>query len=364
MAQKRRPKGTGSVVKLGAREWMARYKAPDGSRPSKVFAKQADAVEWLDAEIASIRAGEYIAKSDQTLCAWIDEYIEAYRAKAAHSTAESYKGSIARLNKHAPDLMEMPLTEITEPDIQKALNQIRKKLSYRTTEITRTLLNMALSKAASLHKIKSNPVTGTKITESQTVRRPRYVEPDKVQAIEDYCLGEPFRANSKVYQDVIYFLLRTGCRCQEARGLHKSRLRKGGVLIDTVLDRKGSAKTTKNKRVRYITLPDDVLEMVQRRAHHSISGLIFETLTGTPLDHRNISRRLEEVSVGHTPHDLRHTFGTNAIRNGANPKAVADYLGDEVETVLRVYTHTSHNDLTKVHMLAAQPNKVVEFKAE
>lgn len=364
MAVKRRPKGSGTIMKLGTRSWLARYTAPDGSKPSRQFTKQADAAEWLDKQVKAVREGAYIPPSDQMLSQWIAKYLAAYKAEVASSTKESYDGSVNRLNTYASDLMSMPLDTIMEPDIQKALNAIRAALSHRTTEITRTLLNMALAKALELHMIRINPATGTIIAKSQEVKRARYIEPETLKAITEYCLSEPYRESSRVYQDVIYFILITGCRGQDARGLQASRILANGCRIDTALDRKNKKKTTKNRRTRYITLPDDVLEMCKRRAKHSISGYVFETMTGQPLNHRNISRRLEAISGGHTPHDLRHTFGTNAIRNGANIKAVADYMGDEIETVLKVYVHTDHSDLTKVHLLAAKPNKIVEFKAE
>jgi len=40
-----------------------------------------------------------------------------------------------------------------------------------------------------------------------------------------------------------------------------------------------------------------------------------------------------------SPHVLRHTRATHLLQQGVHPKAVADLLGYDVTTVLRVYGH-------------------------
>jgi integrase len=45
-----------------------------------------------------------------------------------------------------------------------------------------------------------------------------------------------------------------------------------------------------------------------------------------------------------TPHVLRHTAATNWLANGLNLAAVAAYLGDTKETILKTYSHVLPND--------------------
>lgn len=361
---KRRPKGTGSVQKYGKRQWRAVMPPlPDGSKPSRIFDKQADAIEWLDEQIGLVKADKYVPPSDQTLGGWLPEFIAAYRTDLAPKTMELDQDSIKRIARYTPDLLMVALQDLTEPEIQRAVNQMRENVEPRTVEMTLGLVRQSLNKAVDLKMISSNPAKKIKIAKSNKVSRDKYIEPDTLQSIVDYCLTSNTNPRSHVYQDIIYLISQTGMRTGEARAITGSQLRPGGIRIDQAFDKYGNLKTTKNKKNRFITLAPDLLAMLKDRTEHSISGYAFETSTGKPLGHRNIHRHLSVVTDGqHAPHDLRHTFITNAIRNGANPKAVADYVGDTVETILRVYVHTNHADLQHVAMMGTKRNKVTELK--
>ena len=43
-------------------------------------------------------------------------------------------------------------------------------------------------------------------------------------------------------------------------------------------------------------------------------------------------------------HDFRHSCGSHLLRMGAKPAEIADWLGDTVETVLRVYVHVKRQE--------------------
>jgi len=60
-----------------------------------------------------------------------------------------------------------------------------------------------------------------------------------------------------------------------------------------------------------------------------------------------LKKRYEKVGLvwnqetGHVYHSLRHSFATELLDNGENPKVVADLLGDKVSTVMENYAHSS-----------------------
>ncbi len=100
-----------------------------------------------------------------------------------------------------------------------------------------------------------------------------------------------------------------------------------------------------------VAVSEDVLE-----AHHQRqdaergplwpeNGLVFVSEAGTPLNpdnlHRLRNKRMDEANVPRVRlHDLRHLHASVAIRNGVDPKVLADRLGHaRASFTLDVYTH-------------------------
>ena len=103
--------------------------------------------------------------------------------------------------------------------------------------------------------------------------------------------------------------------------------------------------------VREIPLPDELRdELIAYRlaSKHSQDGdPIFASRTGSPLSHRNVTRRgweaardLAELDRSLTFHDLRHVAASRLIAAGLDPVAVASVLGHEdVKETLNRYAH-------------------------
>jgi len=75
-------------------------------------------------------------------------------------------------------------------------------------------------------------------------------------------------------------------------------------------------------------------------------GLVFSSMTGTPIRRQNLHRRsfkplLEEAGLPDIRfHDLRHTFASIALGKGANINTVSKMLGhSSVKVTLDVYGH-------------------------
>ena len=116
----------------------------------------------------------------------------------------------------------------------------------------------------------------------------------------------------------------------------------------------GPTKTEAGKRV--IFLPDEALALLRDlRPEVSVLGKderpIFASLNGTPLGHRNVTRRgwepAREIAARKNSgladvdfHDLRHAAASRMIASGVDDALVADQLGHQDTTITRkVYTH-------------------------
>jgi integrase len=87
-----------------------------------------------------------------------------------------------------------------------------------------------------------------------------------------------------------------------------------------------------------------------RRGRARQNGYVFATSEGTPLGYRNLAQRgltraAEKAGLNHegprlTLHDLRHTFGSHLVRQGADVVTVSRQMGHARPSItLDVYSH-------------------------
>ena len=75
------------------------------------------------------------------------------------------------------------------------------------------------------------------------------------------------------------------------------------------------------------------------------NGAILTTSTFT----RTFTKATDDVGVDVTFHALRKFFATTMLAAGVNPVAVAKYLGDTVETMLKTYALEQTTDADEAH---------------
>jgi integrase len=157
------------------------------------------------------------------------------------------------------------------------------------------------------------------------------------------------------YTGLLRLVARLGLRLGEVLGLQWWDFRKdedGGVLyVRRQWLRSGEYGPPKTAAgARRIVLPADLREeLIGLRLASGFSQdghPVFASREGTPLGHRNVTRRgfeaaaLEAKLVGVSFHDLRHAAASRLIRGGLDPVTVANVLGHEdANTTLRVYGH-------------------------
>lgn len=169
------------------------------------------------------------------------------------------------------------------------------------------------------------------------------------------------------------FVLNTGVRNGELRALTwedidfeegllyinkscKERKNKEGKWVYEV----GSTKTKAS--VRVVPIPQNILsdlkkykkeqniKLLKYRDVIENNNLIFPNTTGGFLNgsglNTQLTRILKKINIKHTTlHGLRHTYATNLINLGVNPKTVSILMGHSTTDItLDIYTHSNIND--------------------
>ena len=355
---RRRTQGNGTVSKRPNGKWQARYTAPDGKRRSKTFDRKSDAEDWLADIRSDIRRGDYVAPSDMTLSDWYVEWLTIYKTNITDRTRRYYIDIIKRLQDKVPSLLMVQLQALDAPRLQQAMNNLTAVYSPRTVRMTAGALSAALAQAVDLNIIGRNPMSAVTLPKQRTIKGGQLMLPEDINRLIAYCKSPTTRdQRSQVYKDIILFLLRHGCRPGEARAIQVNKIKDGWITIDSALDDRGQLKGTKTGLTRDIPIALDCLDMVSRRIASSRNGWLFEGKTGKPIAHCNLARHLGNVTDGnYTPYDLRHTFCTVAVADGANLKALATITGHSVETLLKHYVHVTRSDLIEIINPVNRPN--------
>ncbi len=150
---------------------------------------------------------------------------------------------------------------------------------------------------------------------------------------------------------LILLCLRTGLRNAEVCGMNVGDIKKLGQIVTTLEVR---ATIAKNKIARRIPLVQDVRDAlndfltwkIERNENNDLNSPLFCTLrTKNRLAPRDFQRIMqtasEKIGLRFTPHDLRHTFGTELYRATHDLESVRIALGHASLDTTLIYMHTS-----------------------
>ena len=150
--------------------------------------------------------------------------------------------------------------------------------------------------------------------------------------------------DNPIYKAFFIFLYHTGCRRGEAMALLKADIRGNKCELNKSIRRfatsRRTLKTPQSKRT--ITLDGDVLGAIAPLMDSEGDYLFYGE---RPLAPTSIERQWKKATAKADVklvriHDLRHSFVSNAIMNGANIVVVSKYVGHKnVTQTLNTYSH-------------------------
>jgi len=339
------------VARQRGEQWYAKYRLPDGrqiqkrigphwsarSAPPEGYFTKRVAQAWLDDVLASARRGELpgMVRTGATFAAACDEWLEWKRSRGVKSsTLADYEYMMRRLKPEMAELVgaEAKLEEVTGADLERFRDAlIAGRASDRTVNKYLGVLSDIFSWAKRRYGLAANPV-------AEVERRPQHKRANIDVYSKEEVLALVRAAQSE--QDAALYLTAafTGLRRGELLAL---RWRDVDFANATVHVRRNltSAGLTSPKagKERAVPLAGEVAtalaSLSQRDRFTAEDDLVFVNTRGDHQVGRVVSRRFREATsrAGLRQlrfHDLRHTFGTHAIRT-ADSREVMEWMGHE-----------------------------------
>ncbi len=378
---KKRGSGEGSIYKRKDGKWVAAATVHLGSGKAKkkyFYANtRKECAIWLNKMLETIRLGAISNNSDAPLIEWLRTWLRDYCVNVRDSTRMNYSTYIERhiaLNKIA----DIPLNRLTTADLQAFSKYLCESgrldgnggLNAKTIRNLFNMLHKALNQAIGNQLILSNPSDYVVLPQ---VKKPSvsFLNIDEQNALLKACMGERWRIG-------IIISLGTGLRIGELLALRRSSIKfDEGISyldINKSLQRvtdfnnatKGKHKTilresetkTDNSNRKIPLTPDlvDALndyfayqDNIEARSNPAYINdpYIICNADGNYIDPSTYRNWFKEIvkKAGLegkiTPHTLRHTFASTALKYGMDLKNISNLLGHySTDFTARTYVHT------------------------
>lgn len=355
----RRRDGTPSRLDGQGMRWRARYVDEQSRETTRRFRRKIDAQQWLDEQTTAIVSGVYVdPKRSATSFGVVAEQWFTTKSTTAPKTQAGYRSLLD--TQVLPRWGRERLSDIHHEDVQTWVTGLSATGGYRWEEkglsASRVIqcyqvVDQVLRYAIRTKKLAINPADETVLPRKAEGEK-RYLSHEQVDLVA-YESGR-FRA-------LVFTLAYSGIRFGEAVALRaknvdldKRRLRI--VASATPVPKQGIVEgLPKGRDSRSVPLPafvvDELREIVEDKAPDE---LVFPSRRGSYLTESEMrwvfDAAAEDAGIeGLTPHELRHTAASLAIRAGANVKVVQRMLGHKSATLtLDRYGHLFPDDLDTV----------------
>lgn len=351
MAKKGRANnGMGSIRQRADGRWEARYTTPDGRQKSVYGKSEAEVTKKLRGALHEIDSGAWHEPSKMTMGEWLEIWLSDYQGHTTGRTVETYRCTV---RKHfLPTFGTVKVSKLSQMHIRRMVANLQKDgRSASTIRHTCAILGGAMKCAVEAGLIKTNPVEGIKLprkakTKFEVVDREQI--PSFVQAAEN-----------TPYPNELLFMLYTGVRVGEARGLKWDDVDMDAGTAH--IQRQLNAVThgvrftpPKDGEAREIHLPAEAVEVLKRQRKRQLEqrmaagdkwvedditrDLVFRQPNGKTHSELSIYKACkaagQEIGVpGLHPHDLRHSYAVAALRSGADVKTVQHNLGHKSASI-------------------------------
>ena len=350
----------GNIRQRGKNSWQIQIytgKGPDGKyhrHLETVKGRKGDASRRLTELLASLDKGIYTPPGKLTVADLLNQWLRGYvKTNCSIRTLDA----IESIAKHhlIPVLGHTQLKQLQPSVIQAYYSQACEKLSARSVHYHHRILKQALKYAVRQGYLGHNPCD--------------FVDPPSpkgksMRTLTQSEVTDLLRtASSNSHYPVIYTAVSTGLRQAELLGLRwrDIDIASRSISVNRVLyKRRGICQFNEPKTAhsrRRVSMTSKLAEFLaeyrleRERLYHqigktiSLDDLVFANHEGKPIDPgvltHNFARIAKRAGLqGIRFHDLRHTFASLMLLQGAKPKVISEALGHaSVAFTMDVYSH-------------------------
>lgn len=337
--------GHGQRISIDRRIYYAQWRDPDGKTRQKRIGPHKEAAENFLREIdTAIVEGRYIKRhvvKKVKIKNFIDERYQPWCD--SRSRGSGLKTKLVHLKRIKELWGDRNLDELTGKDIDDL--RATMKGEEKTTMFNRVFTTLAHLYTVALEDgaIQDIPFS-TKRMKFTEKRRLRYLLPDEVIRLVDAC--------AEHLRPIIITAVHTGARKEEILSMR--------LGVEVNLEARSIHLTkTKNGEERFIPINDTLLATLTALAEGKQPGDYLFTWQGkriqdvktafhTALDAAGIVNPGEERVRDFHFHDLRHTFASNLVMNGASLYEVKELLGHKDIKMTMIYADLSKSHKAKV----------------
>jgi integrase len=327
-------------------------RAPAWRKRSQAFAKKKDAEAELGKRVSLKAEGRYldIKKECTTI---FGELVKKYEENFKHQTSFDNWKKLCLSNFKEYFGADTIISNVRYVDLETYRNHLRQKLTHKRTIRTDATVNREISclhhlfsKGAEWELLEQNPFgRGKSLLMKENNQRLRFLSQEELKKL--------LAVSPDHLQEIIICAVNTGMRRGEMLSLKWEQIHNGFIYL----------QKTKTNEPRQIPINDTLVELFKMiKKQNPGSAYVFAYRTSKK-DKTKASENLKVVKFNNTPmnnikhsfvtavkkskiehcrmHDMRHTFASHLLMNGASLKDVQELLGHKtIEMTLR-YAHLS-----------------------
>lgn len=328
------------------------YFDPAGKRVRQTFKKKKDAEAELGKRVSLKAEGRYLDVKKDCVTT-LGELIKKYEANFDKQRSFGNWKRLCLGNFKEYFGVETIIGNIRYIDLETYRNHLRNKLTRKNTirtvaSVNREMscLHHLLSKGFEWELLESNPFKkGKSLLTKENNQRLRFLSHEEIQKL--------LAVAPQHLKDVIICAVNTGMRRGELLSMKWEQIRNGFIYL----------QNTKTDEPRQIPINDSLAELFKEiKKRNPGAKYVFTYQTGKKEDEKQIGNlkvlkfndapmtqtkhsfetAVKKAKIEHCRfHDLRHTFASHLLMNGASLKDVQELLGHKtIEMTLR-YGHLS-----------------------
>ena len=340
----------------------------NGRHRSKSFTVRSDAARF-EAELQ--RAREVgrpldLDRGRETLAEFVSVYWRRYAvSELSGKTRDDYRGLWERHIRNR--LGGYRLRDVTPAVLDEFRSELRRAGAGDAT-VTKalTILSSLFRCAVTWDRVDVNPMREIRIPHAKRKRLVRPAAPSQVEGMRVALLAADRRRDAVLVATLAY----AGLRPQEARALRWGDIGERTIRVERAAAGT-SIKATKTERPRTVRLLSPLSEdLASLRGDGGLDDLVFPRDDGSLMtdgDWRNWRKRVfgpvaGAVGIqGGRPYDLRHSFASLLVDQGASVVEVARQMGNAPSVTLDTYAHLFDERDTSVRV---DPAAVIQAARE